>query len=380
MPILANASVDQDVPAGPSRRPLASLVLSAILLPLIGFPPSVLVDVDGTPVVARAASSSVETVADVIEVAGVELGTHDLVLPALDAPVEPGLEVRVARAVDVTLIVNDGAPLAVITADATAGGIVRAAGLVDTVVPQARTVPGWAEPVRDGDVIRLTVPASYVVHVDGEIHSGHSLAATVGDLLEELGVERSLLDRVEPSATERLERGTTVTVRRVELREVRRETVLPREVERIEDPNVLRGQVRVAQAGRTGLRVDVEQVLLVEGEVESRTLVSSTVTREPVTRIERVGVRALDGETIWDALARCESGSRWDIVRRLPSGLAYYGGLQFHPDTWNRNRPADFPALASQATREQQIQVAERVQQRQGWGAWPACARRLGLR
>jgi hypothetical protein len=67
-------------------------------------------------------------------------------------------------------------------------------------------------------------------------------------------------------------------------------------------------------------------------------------------------------------------------VRRFPSGLAYYGGLQFHPDTWNRNRPADFPAFASDATREQQIQVAERVQQRQGWGAWPACARRLGLR
>jgi len=378
MPTPPNAPAEQDLPTGPSRRPLASLVLSAILLPLIGFPPSVLLDVGGTPVVARAAS--LETVADVIEVAGVELGDHDVVLPALGAPVEPGLEVRVARAVDVTLVVNDGAPLTVITADATAGGIVRAAGLLETIVPQVRTVPGWADPVRDGDVIHLTVPASYVLLVDGQLRSGYSLARTIGDLLDELGVERSLLDRVEPAATEQLRHGTTVAVRRVELREVRRETVLPREVERIEDPSVLRGQVRVARAGRTGLRVDVEQVLLVEGEVESRTLVSSTVEREPETRVERVGVRSLEGETVWDALARCESGSRWDIVRRLPSGLAYHGGLQFHPRTWNSFRPADFPELASQATREQQIQVAERVQQRQGWGAWPACARRLGLR
>jgi hypothetical protein len=36
--------------------------------------------------------------------------------------------------------------------------------------------------------------------------------------------------------------------------------------------------------------------------------------------------------------------------------------------------------MAYQASREQQIVVAERVRASQGWGAWPACTRKLGLR
>jgi hypothetical protein len=32
------------------------------------------------------------------------------------------------------------------------------------------------------------------------------------------------------------------------------------------------------------------------------------------------------------------------------------------------------------ATRKQQIAIATKVQQRQGWGAWPACSYKLGLR
>ena len=64
----------------------------------------------------------------------------------------------------------------------------------------------------------------------------------------------------------------------------------------------------------------------------------------------------------------------------MNSRVSYHGGLQFDARTWSAYRPEGFPALASEATREQQIEVAERVLARQGWGAWPACSRRLGLR
>lgn len=81
------------------------------------------------------------------------------------------------------------------------------------------------------------------------------------------------------------------------------------------------------------------------------------------------------GGTVWDRLARCESGGNW-----ASSTGRYEGGLQFHPSTWDRNKPAGYPDAAYQASREQQIHVAERVLARQGWGAWPACASSLGLR
>lgn len=43
--------------------------------------------------------------------------------------------------------------------------------------------------------------------------------------------------------------------------------------------------------------------------------------------------------------------------------------------------PSDLYAPeAWQASREQQIAVAQKVQAAQGWGAWPACTSKLGLR
>ena len=76
--------------------------------------------------------------------------------------------------------------------------------------------------------------------------------------------------------------------------------------------------------------------------------------------------------SVWDSLAQCESSGNWGIN----SGNGFSGGLQFTPSTW-----AAFGGTgsAANASREQQIAVAERVQAGQGWGAWPACSAKLGL-
>ncbi|NVP29375.1 resuscitation-promoting factor Rpf1 domain-containing protein, partial [Vibrio cholerae] len=39
----------------------------------------------------------------------------------------------------------------------------------------------------------------------------------------------------------------------------------------------------------------------------------------------------------------------------------------------------EFAPTANQASREQQIVIAERTLANQGWGAWPACSASLGL-
>ncbi|MBZ8176338.1 DUF3235 domain-containing protein [Corynebacterium poyangense] len=77
----------------------------------------------------------------------------------------------------------------------------------------------------------------------------------------------------------------------------------------------------------------------------------------------------------WDRLAQCESGGNWHIN----TGNGYSGGLQFSPSTWTAHGGGEFAPQAHQATREQQIVVAERVLASQGWGAWPACSASLGL-
>lgn len=78
---------------------------------------------------------------------------------------------------------------------------------------------------------------------------------------------------------------------------------------------------------------------------------------------------------VWDAIAACESDHTWDYDG--PSG--FDGGLQFLPSTWVEFSPDHFPPYAHQATPSEQVAVAERVLDVQGWQAWPACARKLGL-
>ncbi|MEU2790486.1 transglycosylase family protein [Streptomyces sp. NPDC007100] len=78
----------------------------------------------------------------------------------------------------------------------------------------------------------------------------------------------------------------------------------------------------------------------------------------------------------WDRLAQCESGGNW----RADTGNGFSGGLQFAHSTWRSFGGGRYASRASRASRAQQIRVAERVLARQGWGAWPACSARLGLR
>ncbi|MER7707149.1 transglycosylase family protein [Kitasatospora sp. NPDC097605] len=75
----------------------------------------------------------------------------------------------------------------------------------------------------------------------------------------------------------------------------------------------------------------------------------------------------------WDALARCESGGRWNAN----TGNGYYGGLQFDAATWRSNGGSAYAPRADRATREQQIAVAEHLAERRGLAPWPACGARL---
>ncbi|HET9722156.1 MAG TPA: transglycosylase family protein [Candidatus Saccharimonadales bacterium] len=79
--------------------------------------------------------------------------------------------------------------------------------------------------------------------------------------------------------------------------------------------------------------------------------------------------------SVWDSLAGCESGGNWAIN----TGNGFYGGLQFDYGTWLSNGGGAYAPTASQATRDQQIAIASKVQAARGWSPWPACSAKLGL-
>jgi len=124
------------------------------------------------------------------------------------------------------------------------------------------------------------------------------------------------------------------------------------------------------------LRLDVPAATDVpahsETEAETETEAAPSAATEPAPAPDTASVSEAGGG-VWDRVAECESGGNWSIS----TGNGYYGGLQFSQGSWQAAGGSGNPANAS---REEQIRVAENLLAQQGWGAWPACSSKLGLR
>ena len=105
------------------------------------------------------------------------------------------------------------------------------------------------------------------------------------------------------------------------------------------------------------------------GRTVAKVVVTGLIVGAPLTAFAAPASAATGAQ--WDAVAQCESGGNWAIN----TGNGFYGGLQFTMSTWAAYGGSGAPQNASKS---QQIQVAERVLAGQGKGAWPVCGTGLG--
>ncbi|TCK20063.1 transglycosylase family protein [Pseudonocardia endophytica] len=108
------------------------------------------------------------------------------------------------------------------------------------------------------------------------------------------------------------------------------------------------------------------------GRTIARTAVAGAVAGAPLVAIVPSANAASD--STWDRLAQCESSGNW----AANTGNGFSGGLQFTKSTWSAFGGGQYAPVAHQASRSEQIAVAEKVLAGQGWGAWPACSKKTG--
>ncbi len=204
----------------------------------------------------------------------------------------------------------------------------------------------------------------------------------MGDLLAEQGIALSDTDRTSLYPSQGLLNRMRLQVFRVQVSEVTETTAIPHETVETPNPEAYEGEKTVTQEGADGEQVTTFRVTVVDGVETAREQLGTTVTREPVTEQVSVGTKerpaapAVAGGGVWDRLAQCESGGNWAIN----TGNGYYGGLQFNQGTWAAYGGQVYAAYPHQASREEQIAIATKLRDdRGGYGAWPACARKLGL-
>jgi resuscitation-promoting factor RpfB len=339
------------------------------------------------------------TVGDVLAKENVTVGDHDLVQPAVDAPLRDGdtVVVRYGRKLTVTV---DGKTTDYYTTASTVDGALSELGIR---ADAARLSVSRSEPLgRSGLALTITTPKTVNVVVDGGTKSVASVSSTVAEALQQLEVNVGASDRVSPALDTAIADGMTVTVNRVEKKTTTENQPIAFATTTQDDATLAKGTRKTTTPGVAGQQTLTFDEVWVDGQLESRTQTGAQVTTNPVDQVVAVGTKApspapapapvkaaapapaapapsagntsgaglnLANAAMWDRIAQCESGGNWAIN----TGNGYYGGLQFAASTWISNGGGDFASRADLASREQQITVANRLYAASGLSAW-GCA------
>jgi uncharacterized protein YabE (DUF348 family) len=374
--------------AAPRRAPARMLVrgtVLAVLIALVGGSATALamdktirITVDGQD---RTLHTFATNVASALEVAGLSAAPQDRVEPALPTDLGDGDHIILSRARKLTLV-EGASERQVWTTAASVGEALQGLGVAATPI-QMSAAPTTDIPLA-GLALKLNVPrAVSITDGTGAPAQLTTTAGTVAGLLAERGIELGPDDVSVPPGDTPLTDGVSVQVVRNGVGEVVVTRTIPPPEQQIDDPGMARGKRAVVDKGEPGEQTAIMRVYVQNGKEVRREQVRAGGSTPPKPRVVKVGTNdnipqapAISDGSVWDQLANCEATGNWAIN----TGNGYYGGLQFDAGTWRAYGGTDYAPLPHEASREEQIDVASKVRDdRGGYGAWPACASKLGL-
>jgi uncharacterized protein YabE (DUF348 family) len=373
------------------NKAITATALSAALLAggastASGLYKDVQLNVDGQ---VQEAAGFALTVADVLAAKGVVLAERDQVSPAVDAPVTNGTTVTVRYSKAVTLEV-DGTPRTFLTNAATlsealaSDALSQPTQLAATSADATASLTGarFASPLstplpRSGFTVDVTTPKKITLTVGGKSASVTTNAPTVADLLADKGLVVGAADQLDPVGTAAITEGEKVTLDRVTVTRKTKTEKVGFDTVRKSNASLWKGESRVVTAGRNGTAKRTYEITVVNGKVTRKVVITEVVLTKATDQVLQVGTKTsangvglnLARAGMWDRIARCESGGNWHIN----TGNGYYGGLQFNMAAWRSNGGRDFAARPDQASRAEQITVANRYYAKAGTRPW-SCA------
>ncbi|SDX80881.1 Uncharacterized conserved protein YabE, contains G5 and tandem DUF348 domains [Amycolatopsis xylanica] len=341
---------------------------------------SVTVEVDG---VSQTVHTYGDTVGEVLEDAELSVGAHDSLSPSPQAEVGDGGVIHLERGRQLNLVV-DGAPAKQNWVRATnLGDALGQLGMTELLKPGTWTsmASNGALPL-EGATVEVKTLKNIVLYDGGtEAKQLKTNAVTTKELLGELKLALGPEDEAEGGLDLKLTDGAEVHVSRTGVTMVKeKETIAPPE-QKVDDPELDKGKTSVEDPGQAGEKIVTYKVTKKNDKEVGREQVSEEILTEAKPKIIHVGTKkppiSIGDGSVWDQLAKCEAGGNW----AANTGNGYYGGLQFNKSTWDAYGGSAYASLPSQASREEQISIAEKVRAGRGgsYSAWPACSRKLGL-
>lgn len=359
---------------------LAALLMTAIIVAGIGTAfalarKSASVNYDGK---IETLYSWGNTVEDLLKENHISIDDKDKVHPGVADALQNGMQIKILSSREITVDL-DGQEAIADTTEPNVAAAVKANWPDQPVLFKSTSGED-----RHGNKLPLFAPGDQVqLAHDGTIdHINAKKDEAVEDIVKRAKLELNEKDilKVVFTPTD----APLIQVQRVSEEQVVLKETIPFDTETTEDDSKYKDEKTVTQKGADGEKEIVKIVRTVDGQVESETVKSEKVLAEPVTQKVTVGTKTRPvseepaaaiavGDDVWSKLAFCESGGR----PNTNTGNGFYGMYQFTLPTW---RAVGGTGLPSEASAEEQTKRAKILQARSGWGQWPACTRKLGLR
>lgn len=226
---------------------------------------------------------------------------------------------------------------------------------------------------RTGDTLVVSSTKDVTVIADGEKQTITTNRPTAAGVVAEAGITLDADDEITDGADRFVKPDEKVRVVRIEKVDKTETVDVKFPVEVVEDPDAMEGEVEIVSAGVKGSNREDVTLVYADGELRERIVREREVLAEPVKQVEKRGTQKNPVSGVWAALARCESGGN----PRANNGGKYFGLYQFSLSTWRSVGGAGNPMDASPA---EQTKRAKILQAKAGWGQWPSCSRKIGVR
>lgn len=398
------------------RFPLMVLYM-AILVVVAGgataygvFSKTVDLTVDGKTQTVRTFGGDVQ---DVLDSKSIRVGSDDVVSPDPSTSVGDGEDITVKYARPLSVSV-DGVTTSKVTYEATVADALEKAGVAPHDDAYLSQKPKAKIP-RDGVELVVSNPKVINVKADGDTKKVRTAEPTVAEVLKAANIKVDKDDevraahRTQPATSknakakaagdaadsnrvftanknEKLSDEDLVTkdlkIKVIRVKTLTKDEKIPvgYDVKVRDNDDLAKGKTKIVKAGVKGMKVQNVTVTTADGDIRKRKVHSTKMVRRPAAQIVERGTKKAPTSSpvgasagVFDRLAQCESGGNW----ASNTGNGFYGGVQFSAQTWHSMGGSGLP---SEASRAEQIQRASALQKQSGWGQWPACSQKLGLR
>lgn len=276
----------RSVKYGLSAGVLAAIVAGIALVATSANAKTVDLTVDGR---SEKVHTTASDVAGALKSAGLTITSHDVLVPGLTEKVHNGSDIVLKRGRQLHLLVNGRSKDVWTTAPTVADALSQlgyAPGSFVSISRDARL------PVTPTDLVVRT-PKQVTFVDEGKRQKVMTTAATIGQLISQLGIKLGAKDRLKPARNHILLPAESIVLTRIKSGTLVATEQIPYPVTRQPDSTLSVDQTQLVKAGKPGRAEVTYAVTYVNGKVSKKTEVDSVVLAAPVAQVQKVGTKPL---------------------------------------------------------------------------------------